>query len=116
MDAQHIALTISAANFVLTWGVALYMYLANKGKVTNSRIGELERDMDGKFDAHADRLARLEQDVRHGPTHDDLKRIHSRIDTISGDIKTLGGEFQGANRTLSLIHEFLLNGGGKKSS
>ncbi len=111
MDTQHIALTISAANFVLTWGVALYMYLVNKSKVTNARIGELERDMDSKLDAHADRLARLEQDVRHAPTHDDIKRIHTRIDDAAGALKRLEGEFGGASRTLALIHEFLLKGG-----
>lgn len=114
MEVQHIALTISAANFVLTWGVALYMYLANKNKATNSRIGELERDIDTKLDAHADRLARLEQDVRHGPQHGDLKRIHGRIDEVAGSMRRLEGEFGGASRTLTLIHEFLLNNGGKK--
>lgn len=113
METQHIALAISAGNFVLTWGVALYMYLANKNKATNSRISELETDLDAKLDAHADRLARLEQDVRHGPQHVDLKRVHARIDELTGAIKRMEGEFGGANRTLSLIHEFLLKGGNK---
>jgi hypothetical protein len=111
METQHIALSISAANFMLTWGVALYMYLANKNKATNSRIGELERDMEAKLDAHADRLARVEQDLRHAPTHDDLKRLHARIDDLAGGIRGLEGEFKGANHTLQLIHSYLLHGG-----
>lgn len=114
METPHIALAISAANFVLTWGVALYMYLANKNKATNSRIGELERDMGEKLEKHADRLARLEQDMHHAPTDEDIKRIHARIDDVVGVMRRLEGEFGGANRTLGLIHEFLLNGGKKQ--
>lgn len=109
MDMQQIALSISVGNFVLTWGLAFYMHLVNKGKVTEDRITRLEQDLDAKLDGQSERLARLEQDARHAPSHDDLKRIHSRIDDVNERIGTLQGEFSGANRTLNLIHEYLLN-------
>lgn len=109
MELQLIAVGLSIANFVLTWGLAFYMHLVNKGKVTEDRITRLEQDLDIKLDGQSERLARLEQDARHAPSHDDLKRIHSRIDDVNERIGTLQGEFSGASRTLNLIHEYLLN-------
>ena len=103
MEPPNLALAISAANFILTWGVALYMYLSNKTKVTNARIDRLEEDVDGRIDAHADAIARLEQDVRHGPSPEDVKRIHARIDTIDQRLSRMEGEFRGQSDTLRLI-------------
>ncbi len=94
-------------------GMGLYLYLVNRNRVTNERIGTLQTNVDLRLDNHTERLARLEQDVRHAPTHDDLKRLHARIDEMTGSMRRLEGEFSGANHTLSLIHEHLLNGGGK---
>jgi hypothetical protein len=97
----------------LNAGMGLYLYLVNRNRVTNERIGALQTAVDTRLDNHTERLARLEQDARHAPTHDDLKRLHSRIDEVKYSLKRLEGEFSGANHTLGLIHEHLLNGGGK---
>lgn len=94
-------------------GVWLYLYLVNRNRVTNERIDKLEEGVNKRLNNHTDRLARLEQDARHAPTHDDLKRLHTRIDEVNNSLKRLEGEFSGANHTLSLIHEHLLNGSNK---
>ena len=98
---------------IMNAGMGLYLYLVNRNRVTNDRIGKLEDGVDKRLDNHTERLARLEQDARHAPTHDDLKRLHSRIDEMKDSLKRLEGEFSGANHTLGLIHEHLLNGGNK---
>lgn len=103
MELQHIALAISVANFALTWGVALYMYLANKNKVTNERISKLEEDFDGKLDEHADRLARLEQATEAAPTHADLSKVYDAINTLAATVNQLVGENRGQSDTLRLI-------------
>ena len=98
---------------LLNGGLWLYLYLVNRNRVTNERIGNLEDKVDGRLDEHSVRLARLEQDGRHAPTHDDLKRIHNRIDETAKSVARIEGEFAGTNHTLQLIHEYLLNGGKK---
>lgn len=103
MELQYIALAISVANFVLTWGVALYMYLANKNKVTNERITLMETDFDGKLDRHADRLARLEEAVEHAPTHADLSKVYEGLNSLAGTVNQLVGENRGQTDTLRLI-------------
>lgn len=117
MELQHLALAISIANFVLTWGVALYMYLANKNKVTNERINKLQDDIDEWKDdhqeriavletatkgvpTHGDRIARLETGAENVPTHDDLGSIHERITALDSKVSAQGGKLDGIDATL----------------
>jgi len=67
--------------------------------------------IDNQLRDHRDRIARLETAVKAGPTHSDLAGLHERITGLGKSVSTLTGEFQGANRTLQLIHSFLLQGG-----
>lgn len=123
VDYQAVALWISVANFILTWGLALYMYLANKNKVTNERINTLQVDVDKKFDdarnrlthleattAHdtAERVATLEQHAADAPKHGDLARLHARIDEVAGAIKRIEGESTAQTRILNLVYESLI--------
>lgn len=119
METQQLALGLSAANFVLTWGVALYMYLANKNKVTNERITKLEEDMGQRIEKldtdveqrlvkHGDQIARLEESDEHGPTHHDLGLLHEKVNNVDSQFKELRGEVAGVRRLLDTIHNHLL--------
>ena len=66
--------------------------------------------LDLRLVSFGDRLARVEQDVMHAPTDDDMKRLHERIDGVAGTLKGLEGQFTGANHTLQLIHSYMLKG------
>ena len=122
MEIQHIALAISVANFALTWGVALYMYLANKNKVTNARIDTLEQDLNKKIekldddvelrlDEYREKIARLEEGTEHGPTHHDLGLLHEKFNGVGNDVSLLRGEVNGVKQLLHTIHEHLLRVG-----
>lgn len=122
LDTKFIALVglgISVANFVLTWGVALYMYLANKNKVTNERIDSLEDDVtkqidklreetDQRGDDHDARINRLEVRVEEVPTHEDLSKMHEKINKVSDGVSNIGGELAGVKNLLDTIHKHLL--------
>jgi hypothetical protein len=120
MDPKELQTWLSIVNTVVIWAVAIYTWQANRNRVTGERITSLQgslnahmaslrSDMDTRMDDHASRLVRVEKDLQHAPTHDDLKRLHARIDDLAGGIRSLEGEFKGANHTLQLIHGHLLN-------
>lgn len=94
--------------------LGIYVWLSSRNRVTNARIGELEVDVDARLDRHGDRLTRLEVHAGAAPTHDDLKRLHQRLDIMNGELQGMRGEFAAAGRTLNLIHEYLLNHGSSK--
>jgi len=111
METQDIALAISAANFMLTWGVAFYMYIANKNKVTNERINELQADMDGWKDEHADRIARLETRLQGAPNHAHLEGLHEKVNSVRSDVSSIAGRLDGIDASLRQLTNIILQKG-----
>jgi hypothetical protein len=99
------------AQFILTGAVGVYVYLTNRDKVTNDRIGKLQEDLDEKLENHGERIARLETKSEKALTHNDLSELYKKVNDINGSVSTLTGEFVGVRNLLSTIHNHLLNGG-----
>ncbi|MDR1995120.1 hypothetical protein [Azonexus sp.] len=114
MDKEIINLGLSVANFILTWGIALYMYLSNKNKATNARItlleGEfskriekLDDDIGGKLDSHIQRITKLETSSEKAPSHADLAKVYTSINELASTVNQLVGENRVQSNTLRLI-------------
>lgn len=99
---------------VINMGIGAYLFWERHNDVTQRRIDTLETDLDGRMDSHATRLSRVESRIEMLPNHADLSDLHERINNVSKNIHTLTGEMTGAKTTLGLIHQHLLNGGGKR--
>ncbi len=98
MGLEELKLLLQAVNlFAVVW-----LAMSARNKVSKEAL-------DSKLASYGDRLTAIERDIQHGPTHDDLKRIHSRLDKVCEDFSALSGELKGKGHTLDLIHEFLLN-------
>ena len=111
MSQQDITLALALGNFALTWGVALYMYLANKNKATNERIGVLETGINTRLREHDKTIAHLETTAKNAPSHSDLAEMYRSVNELAGTVNQLVGENKAQNHTLQLIHEYLLKGG-----
>lgn len=103
MTREEVTLALGIANFILTWGVALYMYLANKNKATNERIGKLEEDIGDKLDGHIQRITKLETTASAAPSHADLAKVYDSLNTLAATVNQLVGENRGQSDTLRLI-------------
>lgn len=111
MDMEWLKFGFQVLQFLLTGGIWIYVYLSNKDKVTNDRIGKLADGIDEKIDGHGERISKLETHVTGSPTHDHLAEIHEKINLVGKDIGTLSGEFAGVRNLLNTIHHHLLSGG-----
>lgn len=103
MSKEDVTMFLAVGNFILTWGVALYMYLANKNKATNERIGKLEDDIDDKFEKYGQRLQHLETSAESAPNHADLAKVYDSVNKLAATVNQLVGENQGQSDTLRLI-------------
>lgn len=121
MNREDIVLAISVANFALTWGVALYMYMANKNKATNERINALETDVESKLDKHtkgeekkfdgitgalgeySQRIQHLETAIELAPTHHDLAQVYESQKKSDEKLNKLIGENEGQSAILRTI-------------
>lgn len=110
MDLETAKLAFQVLQFLLTGGVAIYVYMSNKDKVTNDRITKMESDIDATLDKHGERIARMEEAADHAPTHDDLGRIHEKVNRTMELMGGLAGEMKALTSSVHLIHEHLLKG------
>ena len=103
MNREEASLALGIANFILTWGVALYMYLANKNKATNTRIGKLETDLGEKIEGHGDRIMHLETVAEMAPSHADLAQVYEGQKRSDEKLNQLIGETRGQSDMLRLM-------------
>ena len=103
MNAEDFKIALQVINMIATFGVGIYVWISTQDKVTNKRISDLEDKVDGRIDNYAERIARVEQDLSHAPTHEDLKRLHARIDQIDQRLSRMEGEFKTQGDLLRMI-------------
>lgn len=103
MDIETAKLAFQILQFLITGGIAVYVYLASKDRVTNERINGLENDLDGKFDNHGERIARLETHGQNAPTHSDLGDLHNKVNTVDLKVSAQGGKLDAIDATLRMI-------------
>lgn len=116
MDYTAIKFWFDVTQFLLTGGIAFYVYISNKQRVTNERLGKFEEDVDVRIDDHATRLARVEETIRHLPINKDIDGVREMVARVGGDVKGLTAEVAGLRelvrpmqRTIELVNEYLLN-------
>lgn len=61
------------------------------------------------------RLAVVEEAIRRGPSHEDIKRLHERVDENAKLLHQMHGELSGIARANARIESHLLSAGGTHS-
>lgn len=100
MEYDAVKIWVDVAQFVITGAIGVYMYLTNKGDATNRRISDLEGKHDKRLDGHGDRLAKIEEAIKHMPTHDDLSGLRTDGGKMAADIASLKAETHGQTELL----------------
>lgn len=103
MDIELAKFLFQVLTFLMTASVGVYVYLSNKDKVTNDRIGKLEEDLDKKLDGHGERIAKLEASSESAPNHADIAKVYDSLNTLAATVNQLVGENRGQSDTLKLI-------------
>lgn len=99
------------ARDLLIFALWLHTWLNSRQAVTEKSIQSMKDEFNKELSQHSDRLARQERDLVHTPTHEDFKRVHERLDKVNNELSVLRGEFTEVKRTLTLIHEVMMDKG-----
>jgi hypothetical protein len=78
---------------------------------TEWREGIAERN--AKISAMQDRLTRVEGEIGHLPTKDQVNALTLAISDLSGDVRTLSAELAAVKATAGRVENFLLEHGGR---
>lgn len=112
LDYKALAFWLQLIQAVVTGLVFLYVWLTNRQKVNASAIETLRDDLSRQINDLDDRVIRVEKDVEHLPTHEDMAGLHTRVNEANDNIKEMRGQLSQMNHTLQLINDHLLNKGG----
>ena len=91
----------------LTAGQLLWFgwsYLTSRDRVTNTRITQLEEELDDKIGGVDTRLTTVEAQLDAVS----LKRIHARIDEVASRTATIEGQLEAQGRILELVYRSLI--------
>ena len=130
MNPVYLQVASDVTLFLISAGVGAYLFMTRKSQVNSDRIDALEGEFCKRLDQLSERAAEEDKDLQEQvselservsqvegsrPTLEKLSKsvgqVHSRIDETKDLVSRLEGEFRASNRTLGLIHEYLLNKG-----
>ncbi len=111
MDIEFWKFSFQVLQFLITGALAVYVYLSNKDKVTNDRIGKLEDDLDIKLDGHGERLSALEVATESAPNHEHLGNLHEKINTVDVKVSGIAGRIEGIDATLRQLMNHIVSKG-----
>lgn len=108
MDSAALKNIIDVAQFLLTGGIGVWLWIINRNDSTNHRINGLENVIDKRLDDHAQRITSVEAHLEVAPNHDNIGDLHERINAMAKGVDTMTGEFGALRRTVDTMHQFLL--------
>lgn len=122
MNFNYQAMTFwwMAALTIINMAIGLYLWWVGRNDKTNQRFINLEEGMATAITKMSQRLASVESDTQHAPTHNDLSKLYERmagtehrlserIEGVGGSVKRLEGESAAQTRILNLVYESLVN-------
>jgi hypothetical protein len=82
MDYELFKIIIPLVSVLITIILWLATARENKEKATISSIDRIEENLEGKINGVSHRVSLLERDIAKVPSHEDIVRIHERIDNM----------------------------------
>ena len=120
MTPELYTLWLPLANFVLTWGTALFIWVSNRSKATSAHVAALElRLTKAEQDATAaavrsnavaslidevnKRVHALENELGTKPTQSDISQLYDSIRALAETVHKLVGETEQQSAYLRLL-------------
>lgn len=111
LDYKALGFWLQFIQVAATVLVFLYVWITNRQKVNSDAIEKMREQFSAEVNEIDDRLIRVEQDIKHLPTHEDVSDLRTSIGTTNQNLTELRGTINQINNTVSLMHSYLLNGG-----
>lgn len=131
LDADWTRVWVDVLQFLATGGVGVYVWLADRDRARTSALRAMEDETDKRLDliverltrmeeqgsrinpaecgARVQRIASLEEAMRHSPNKGDLERTHARIDGLAEGLAELRGGIRRIESQLGMISQHLLD-------
>ncbi|OQW74847.1 MAG: hypothetical protein BVN35_09540 [Proteobacteria bacterium ST_bin11] len=103
MDYSNALMIWDVVQTLLIAVIGIMNWLNNRQRVTNATISRLENSMDTRLDDHAERVTRLEQDLKNAPSHADLAEIYREMRKLNDSLSAMNAAISAQTATLSAL-------------
>ena len=111
LDYKALGFWLQFAQVVATVIVFFYVWLTNRQKANSTAIDQMRVTFDDKFNSLDDRVIRVEKDIEHLPTHEDMAKLHTRINETGESLKHIDGKLTQIDRTTQMINQYMIDRG-----
>ncbi len=101
---------VAIASALLGIANLVWMWMAQARQPSEKAIQELQKrcqDLDGEGETLVRRVDRIEADMRHVPTKDDLHDVRNSITAMIGQMRVVETEVAAATRTMRRIEDHM---------
>ena len=115
MDWTAAKVLLDATALVISIGVGIYAWWANRNRARHSEITalrEADQALQVQIAANAARMDVMDRDVANTPSHKDIDALRQTVADLSGHVRELNGSMKTVNRFVDMMNEHLLNAAG----
>jgi hypothetical protein len=95
-------------SFLITGAVGIYAHIIKRQAVTDHELKGHKEAVTRELNGFGQRIVRLEEAGHHAPTHDDLGKIHDKLNVGNGQLNMLVGQFEALDKQIRMISAHLL--------
>lgn len=99
----YAGIVFQLVNAAATVGIWLYVRYGDRNKEIDLRFERLAADVDARLDEQGRDIQRLRGVTERAPTHEDLSRIHDKMNVTAQAVSAMGGKLDSMNDNLRLI-------------
>lgn len=109
LDYKALSFGLQALNTFGLIVVGVYSWISNRHKANASSIEAVKDQVLEDMTKIESRFARVESEIRHLPTHNDMGAVYERVNEVAETLSALQGQLQQMNSGVQMIHQYLLN-------
>ncbi|SCX75609.1 hypothetical protein [Desulfoluna spongiiphila] len=108
-DYASLRFWFNIVQYLITLAVSLYVWLNSRLNAKARELKELARRLDTAKNQMDGRITRLETDMAHALSHEDLAAVYDRLNDMAEQVAGLSGKMDGVKGTVDMIQAHLLN-------
>lgn len=97
--------------YAYTLAQSVWLFFTRRHKAVLNRMETLETSLNARINGMDGEIRRICLDVAHLPDQRQIEKLNDTMADLSDQISKLEGRFDGVNRAVDLINEFLINQG-----
>lgn len=111
MSPEWLKAGIELAALFISCTAGFYVWFTDRQRVHHEKFSSTVKELDDRLKEKNLRLTRVEEALRHVPTHADMQKLEIRVSDVHADLQKVVGGVEGLRRAVDLMSQHLLEGG-----